>query len=480
MIRCSTYVVPLVFALGCAAPPGDSDPQSLRAAIERGAIDVDGLDEISDVELRAVEQSFDAFATEGLLGDGSAVAGTLGRKATCGADDRGKLLRVELAALWSKAAIDRKWDAWYQGLSVVGFVAQTTEDLDPYNFAHVWRVEYCTVDFDGSPIAGSGVVAVPGAGLGQPVDMTLYGHGTSLYRFDTPSVFDPDVSYDGMTPMLALVAGYGASNTRGDIVVVPDYTGFYTSEAPRHRYLDAYSEAASMVDIYRAARRALPTFTVRYSGSLNVTGFSQGGHVALAATRALQEDGTAVNATITTGGVYVVEDPMNNYLLFIEDPSVMGIIGYHAATAFDVGALPGLAVSDIFLDEAVYNIYDTSTTFEEAFTILPATLGETFTASFVADQLLAPDSDFQRWMASNNVISGWCPTSPVLDVHALDDYVVPRDFMDGWMASWSAACPGSDVAVVGDEVGEVGGVFDPHEQIWNDLLPGLGARLNAL
>jgi predicted dienelactone hydrolase len=56
-----------------------------------------------------------------------------------------------------------------------------------------------------------------------------------------------------------------------------------------HAYLDRVQEAADMIDALRAARSASAAIGARDSSKLMVTGYSQGGYVALATQRAMQE-----------------------------------------------------------------------------------------------------------------------------------------------------------------------------------------------
>src|SRR5471032_1267295 len=75
----------------------------------------------------------------------------------------------------------------------------------------------------------------------------------------------------------------------GYIVVAPNYAGYAGSSLPYTAYLDATQEASDMVDGLRAARASFSGIGAGDSGQLYVTGYSQGGHVALATQRAMQQ-----------------------------------------------------------------------------------------------------------------------------------------------------------------------------------------------
>ena len=104
----------------------------------------------------------------------------------------------------------------------------------------------------------------------------LYAHGTSpLKSYDMANLGGTEAR---------LVAGIFAA--QGFIVVAPNYAGYAGSSLPYHAYLDAEQQAADMIDGLRAARKAYPQ--VLGASKLFVTGYSQGGHVALATQRAMQ------------------------------------------------------------------------------------------------------------------------------------------------------------------------------------------------
>src|SRR6201999_4341915 len=97
--------------------------------------------------------------------------------------------------------------------------------------------------------------------------------------------------------------------SRGYIVVAPNYAGYDTSDLPYHPYLNADQQSKEMIDDVVAARSALPVATatsVTDSSKLFVTGYSQGGFVAMAAHKAMQAAGMAVTASAPMSGPYAL------------------------------------------------------------------------------------------------------------------------------------------------------------------------------
>jgi acetyl esterase/lipase len=107
----------------------------------------------------------------------------------------------------------------------------------------------------------------------------LYAHATSLEKaYDMANLQDNREA--------RLVAAMFAA--RGFIVVAPNYAGYARSALAYHPYLNAQQQGADMIDALRAGRLAFGAIGANASAKLFVTGYSQGGHVALATQRAMQ------------------------------------------------------------------------------------------------------------------------------------------------------------------------------------------------
>jgi hypothetical protein len=91
--------------------------------------------------------------------------------------------------------------------------------------------------------------------------------------------------------------------------VAPNYAGYDTSTLDYHPYLIADQQSKDMIDALTAARAALPfasaTLT-KDSGQLFITGYSQGGYVAMATHRAMQAAGMKVTAAAPMSGPYAL------------------------------------------------------------------------------------------------------------------------------------------------------------------------------
>ena len=172
-----------------------------------------------------------------------------------------------------------------------------------------YYLKYWTVDPSGKPAEVSGALMVPtgsGAQCSGPRPIVLYAHGTSTDQtYNIADISDPNNAANSESAMIASVFA-----AQGDIVVAPNYEGYDISNLGYHPYINGAVNADDMIDALAAARTALPhTFTPKTtdSGQLYVTGYSEGGYVAMATVKAMQAAGEAVTASAPSSGPYALE-----------------------------------------------------------------------------------------------------------------------------------------------------------------------------
>ena len=169
-----------------------------------------------------------------------------------------------------------------------------------------YHVEYNTVGGAGEKTTASGALMVPtGASpaCSGPRPIVLYAHGTQTDKTANLADITNTNNSEG-----ALIAAVFAAH--GFIVVAPNYAGYDTSSLPYHPFLNGDQQSKDMIDALAAARTALPHTTASAtsdSGKLFITGYSQGGYVAMATHKALQAAGVAVTASAPMSGPYALE-----------------------------------------------------------------------------------------------------------------------------------------------------------------------------
>jgi hypothetical protein len=166
----------------------------------------------------------------------------------------------------------------------------------------IYHIEYATVGGANEATTASAALMVPtglGSGCTGSRPIVLYAHGTTTDRaFNMTNLQNAE--------SLALAALFAS---QGYIVVAPNYAGYDTSTLAYHPYLIADQESKDMIDALTAARTALPLASLtltKDSGQLLITGYSQGGFVAMATHRAMQAAGMQVTASAPMSGPYAL------------------------------------------------------------------------------------------------------------------------------------------------------------------------------
>jgi hypothetical protein len=169
-----------------------------------------------------------------------------------------------------------------------------------------YHLEFWTLGGASETTESSGALMVPtGAApaCSGPRPIVLYAHGTNPNKL--LNIADPT---DATNTEGILIAAMFAA--QGYIVVAPNYAGYDISTLGYHPFVNAVQQSGEMIDILTAARAALPntlSSATSDSGKLFVTGYSEGGHVAMATQRALQQSGMTYTAAAPLSGPYALE-----------------------------------------------------------------------------------------------------------------------------------------------------------------------------
>jgi alpha/beta superfamily hydrolase len=168
----------------------------------------------------------------------------------------------------------------------------------------VYHIEYETVGGKNEATTASGALMVPtgGSNCTGPRPIVLYAHGTSTDRGFNIADLTNEQNAEGL--FLAAVFA-----SQGYIVVAPNYAGYDTSTLQYDTFLVANQQSTDMIDALTAARTALPAAgapSTTDGGRLFITGYSQGGYVAMATHRAMQAAGMTVTAAAPMSGPYAL------------------------------------------------------------------------------------------------------------------------------------------------------------------------------
>ncbi len=212
------------------------------------------------------------------------------------AAERGALLSTAPYLTRSRAEIDELTASGLEGFLLRDVVGEAVCDVELH------AIEYQTIGGAGEPVNATGGIAIPvgeNPACQAPRALVMWAHGTATAR--DYSVLTSEEVFGGIA--LAVLAAHGYT------VVAPDYTGYGGSTLDYHPYLNARAQAADAIDALRAARQVLASRGEEAPQAVYLTGYSQGGFVAMATHREIESahaDEFTVAASFPMSGPYAL------------------------------------------------------------------------------------------------------------------------------------------------------------------------------
>jgi hypothetical protein len=291
-----------------------------------------------------------------------------------------------------------------------------------------YRITYTTTDIQGAADTVSGLLVVPDNSA-KIYPRLVYQHGTSGSKQDVPSF-----NYNGGEGSIGLLFG-----GLGYVALMPDYLGLGVSDG-FHPYVHAASEASVALDMLRAAADYTAANNVQTNSQLFITGYSQGGHAAMALQREIEKNQGAefsVTASAPLSGPYSIGEVMRALILTDEVyyfPAYIPntILSYQTAygNLFD-------EISDVFkpayaglIGQFYAGTLDLSDLNDQLIVTLIANEGESrpyrmFQDSIVQAVANDPAHPFNIALKDNNTYTNWTPQAPTRLYYCMADDQVP-------------------------------------------------------
>ena len=312
----------------------------------------------------------------------------------------------------------------------------------PGRRSRAYRIEYRTLDVRNRPTIASALIALPADPRGI-ADTVVWEHGTRASRADVASV-----SADNLDRPAAVLFA-----TSGYLTVAPDYLGLGTGPGP-HPYLHTATEARASLDAVRAAHELVGRWGRRLSGDVLVSGFSQGGHAAMALGAVLpQAPGLRLRALAPISGPF---DLAGTEIPGLFDGRIDPLIGNFYITYFTLTSnrTYGLFRSPAEVFNAPYDktlppLFDGAHDETQIVPMLPATLTELLTPAYIA-RLHHPDGALRRAINENDQTCRWAPRVPVRLYAASGDREVPIGNTRHCLAQLEARGAGATMIDLGD------------------------------
>ncbi|MEM9885902.1 MAG: T9SS type A sorting domain-containing protein [Bacteroidota bacterium] len=199
--------------------------------------------------------------------------------------------------------------ATYTQIQLFGFGLPATNGIELHK---LW---YNTIGSDGTADVASGLVVVPDQEDVFP--LLCFQHGTTSPRENVPS-----------NDMGTFSEYFWGSS--GYVVASADYIGMGESRG-FHPYLHAETQASAAIDLLRATKEFCEQQQIDLNEQLFVTGYSQGGHAAMAAFKDLEEkhsDEFTVTAAAPMSGPYNLSGTMRANAVVEEEYFFPGYLIY--------------------------------------------------------------------------------------------------------------------------------------------------------
>lgn len=286
------------------------------------------------------------------------------------------------------------------------------------NGVDYYRVLYRTPDPAGVIDTASAMVVVPVTTTCDSFALMAYCHGTVLRKDDVPG------SDNGESLIGKLFGGIGY------VVAMPDYIGLGSSKGI-HPYMHAESEATATIDAMRAARELIAdSLQVNHNNQVFITGYSQGGHAAMATHKYIQDNSLQAEFEVASSapcsGPYNMSGSQSAILLSGQPYSNPGYVVYLLAsyqrvygniynTWEDILKLPYALQVDAYLDG--------TSDMNPLNAILPGTLDSLLQDSVLQNfQNTSVSKQHPLWQALiDNDNFDWTPQEPIRMYYCTND-----------------------------------------------------------
>ncbi|NND77387.1 MAG: alpha/beta fold hydrolase [Flavobacteriales bacterium] len=277
----------------------------------------------------------------------------------------------------------------------------------------VYKIIYTTLDVNDEPTIASGLLSIPQISCDLPA--FVYCHGTVFEKEDVPSRFNSE----------GFLGAAAASN--GYLSIAPDYLGMGDSPG-LHPYMHAETHGEASFHMIRAAEQFCYENDIVLNGQLFLTGYSQGGHAALALLKYIQDypaDDFVLSVEATVGGSGAYDISGEQYeMVMAESPYETGayipyvVFSYQSAYGDLYNSLDELFVAPY--DETLPPLFDGTHSFNQIQSAMPIIPNDIFHESVLQD--LETDSLHPMNVAlRDNDLYDWTPQTPLRMIYCTGD-----------------------------------------------------------
>ena len=286
-----------------------------------------------------------------------------------------------------------------------------------YN-VQIWNITYETI-YKGSNIIASGRAFVP-LGYGEEFSYLTFAHGTITANRDAPS----ELSIVDIETFV-----YAAMASMGFITVVPDFIGFGSSKKIMHPYYVEETSALAVIDGLRAVRELMNQEEISSDAELYLSGYSEGGYVAMATHKYIEENGLEyfnLKASFPACGGYYMKGVRDFFFdqQVYEPPYYMAYIAESYRTYYDIDTSWASQIFNEPYAQRIINIFDGISNGSQINSQLNDTVAVLISVNFLSnpdDQKFSEISD----LFEQNSLLDWKPKIPIYLCHGDADITIP-------------------------------------------------------
>jgi len=311
---------------------------------------------------------------------------------------------------------------FYENQYGYGFI---TGIVPPQNAIELYKIKYYTEDAGGVLTTATGLIAMP-KGIDCTLPVAFYNHGTFYDYASMPSNL-------GFETLIGAIL-----STEGFISAIPDLIGYGDESPGSPNYIHAKTAGTANVDMMRAIKNwseQQDSVDFTLNGQIFITGYSQGGHSAMAAHREFQQfhaDEFTVTASAPGSGPYDVSVTQTNFMFDDDYYPQVAYIGIIILSYIEIYS--DLVNMELFqenvlspYDEIIIDILaDFDTPLGVVNDQFPTNPFEMFDADYLNDFLTNPNHPLKIIFEDNNVYE-WVPEAPMVMGFCTGDEEVSND-----------------------------------------------------
>jgi pimeloyl-ACP methyl ester carboxylesterase len=281
------------------------------------------------------------------------------------------------------------------------------------NGVYVYEISYITSWIDGSPVKATGIVMIPD-NIHTGYSTIIYHNGTNIMKKR-----EQELGYN----QFSICAGLAAD---GYLVVVPDYIGRGNGE--KHQlYLNAKTEAQNSVDMLLSLNGFLKEKGYDAIKDLFITGYSQGGHAAMATQRLIENSYSNQFNLLASSPMSGPYDLVGSVDVGSKEKEGDWVLFMYLVKSFQDAYTMKSSLSEIFIApwDSLVNVYfDGHTRYSSIRKTLPLNIEEIFKKDFLISEFFTENSAFSKVLKENSVYE-FVPQVPTQLCYCEDDEVVP-------------------------------------------------------